>query len=47
MHASGSELMNGLLQRRKQAMAFRLWDPAARMWIGRRRFALTLQSYYW
>ena len=47
LHADGPELMNSLLQRRTPAMAFRLWDPQARMWIGRGDLAVLLMGYYW
>ena len=46
LHAKGPELMSGLLQRRKLAMIFRLWDPQARGCVNRAAIAAVLEFYY-
>ncbi|CAL5230034.1 g13479 [Coccomyxa viridis] len=46
MRAKGPELMSGLLQRRKLAMVFRLWDPQARGCVNRAAMAAVLEFYY-
>ena len=46
MRAKGPELMSGLLQRRKLAMVFRLWDPEARGCVNRAAMAAVLEFYY-
>ena len=38
--------MNGLLQRRRLAMLFRLWDPQARGGVSRLALAAVLEFYY-
>ena len=46
LQAKGPELMNGLLQRRRLAMLFRLWDPQARGGVSRLALAAVLEFYY-
>ena len=38
--------MSGLLQQRKLAMAFRLWDPQGRGCVSRVAMAAVLEFYY-
>ena len=38
--------MSGLLQRRKLAMIYRLWDPQARGCVNRAAIAAVLEFYY-
>lgn len=46
LQAKGPELMNGLLQRRRLAMLFQLWDPQARGGVSRLALAAVLEFYY-
>lgn len=46
LQAKGPELMSGLLQRRKLAMTFQLWDPQARGCVNRAAVAAVLEFYY-
>lgn len=46
LQANGPELMNGLLQRHRLAMLFRLWDPQGRGGVSRLALAAVLEFYY-
>ncbi len=46
LNAKGPELMRGLLQRRKLAMTFGLWDPQAHGYVIRAGLAAVLEFYY-
>lgn len=46
LQAKGPELVNGLLQQRKLAMVFKLWDPQARGSVNRAAIAAVLEFFY-
>lgn len=46
LQAKGPELLNGLLQRRKVALTFRLWDPMGRGLVNRAALAAVLEYFY-